>query len=398
MGNTEVLVVGGGVVGAGIAQAVAAAGYQVTLWERATLGGATSANSSKLIHGGLRYLESGQISLVKSCLAQRKALLKLAPDLVQAVPFYIPIYEDSRRGAMTIAAGLSLYAMLAKLEPHGRFQLLPKSQWTTLEGLSQQGLKHVFQYWDAKTNDSKLTRAVAASARALGADIREGVNCDAIYQGARVCQVTGHDCSGNTLEYRASLIINACGPWVNQLLERVTPRLVGLPIDWVQGSHLLLDIPPPIGVLYLESHLDERVVFVIPWEGKTLLGTTETLLTSTPEAPTITPQEEDYLLAIYCHYFNDWQAEELRRSIVQRFCGVRVLPKTMGSAFGRSRETIVHSQSSHPGIISVYGGKLTEYRVTAEQVLTQIRQRLGEREPIAEIARLSLPLAEDRLN
>ncbi|MCF1438740.1 MAG: FAD-dependent oxidoreductase, partial [Shewanella sp.] len=134
MGNTEVLVVGGGVVGAGIAQAVAAAGYQVTLWERATLGGATSANSSKLIHGGLRYLESGQISLVKSCLAQRKALLKLAPDLVQAVPFYIPIYEDSRRGAMTIAAGLSLYAMLAKLEPHGRFQLLPKSQWTTLEG------------------------------------------------------------------------------------------------------------------------------------------------------------------------------------------------------------------------------------------------------------------------
>ncbi|MGI2258756.1 glycerol-3-phosphate dehydrogenase/oxidase [Shewanella sp. GXUN23E] len=398
MGNTEILVVGGGIVGAGIAQAAAAAGYQVTLWERATLGGATSANSSKLIHGGLRYLESGQISLVKSCLEQRKALLKLAPDLVQAVPFYIPVYQDSRRGAVTIAAGLSLYAMLAELEPHGRFQLLPKSQWATLQGLSLQGLKHVFQYWDGKTHDSQLTRAVAASAGALGANILEGVSCDAIYQGARVCQVSGHDGAGNPVECRASLVINACGPWVNGLLERVTPKLVGLPIDWVQGSHLLLDIEPPAGVLYLESHLDERVVFVIPWEGKTLLGTTETVLSAEPVAPTVTPAEEDYLLAIYGHYFTDWQESALRKLIVQRFCGVRVLPKAMGSAFGRSRETIIHSSGSHPGIISVYGGKLTEYRVTAQQVLTQIRQQLGTREAIADVDRLTLPPAEDRLN
>ena len=388
--QTDVLIVGGGIVGAGVAQAAAAAGYSVTLWEKGTLGGETSANSSKLIHGGLRYLESGQVSLVKSCLAQRKQLLRLAPDLVKAVPFYIPVYKDSRRGAMTIAAGLSLYAMLAELEPHGRFQRLPRAQWSTLEGLDQTHLKHVFQYWDAITHDQRLTQAVAASAQALGADICEGMSCESIYHGAKVCQVTGLSENGQTREVRARMVINACGPWVNTLLDTVTPKLVGLPIDWVQGSHLLLDLPPPRGVLYLESHLDERVVFVIPWEGKTLLGTTETVLTGEPHNPQMTAEEQEYLLAIYQHYFPDWQTSQLIERILRRFCGVRVLPKANSSAFGRSRETIVHDPGSHPGIVSVYGGKLTEYRVTAEQVLEIVRRRLGERVPVADVNQLVL--------
>lgn len=390
METTDILVVGGGIVGAGIAQAATAAGYRVSLWERGELGGATSANSSKLIHGGLRYLESGQVSLVKSCLAQRKQLLRLAPDLVEAVPFYIPVYKDSRRGAVTIAAGLSLYAMLAELEPHGRFQRLPRSQWSSLEGLEQANLKHVFQYWDARTHDQKLTQAVAASAASLGADIRQQISCESIYQGARVCQVVGRDVQGQTHEVRACMVVNACGPWVNALLETVTPKLVGLPIDWVQGSHLLLDVPPPQGVLYLESHLDERVVFVIPWEGKTLLGTTETVLRSEPDRPQVTQQEQEYLLAIYRHYFPAWQESELTERILQRFCGVRVLPKANGSAFGRSRETIIHDPGSHPGVVSVYGGKLTEYRVTSDQVLEIVRRRLGERTVIADVNELAL--------
>ncbi len=390
MKQTDVLVVGGGIVGAGIAQAAAAAGYSVVLWERGELGGETSANSSKLIHGGLRYLESGQVSLVKSCLAQRKQLLKLAPGLVEAVPFYIPVYKASRRGAMTIAAGLGLYAMLAELEPHGRFQRLPRSQWSSLEGLEQTNLKHVFQYWDARTHDQRLTQAVAASAEALGAEVCEGIRCESIYQGARVCQVEGRDSEGKSRELRVGMVINACGPWVNALLDSVSPKLVGLPIDWVQGSHLLLNVPPPQGVLYLESHLDERVVFVIPWEGKTLLGTTETLLRTEPQKPQMTEQEQDYLLAIYQHYFPAWQESQLTERILRRFCGVRVLPKANGSAFGRSRETIIHDPSSHPGVITVYGGKLTEYRVTSDQVLAIVRRRLGERDAIADVNQLAL--------
>ncbi|BDM63320.1 FAD-dependent oxidoreductase [Shewanella sp. NFH-SH190041] len=397
MEQLDVLVVGGGITGVGIAQFAAAAGYRVALWEKAELGSATSANSSKLIHGGLRYLETGQLSLVRRCLKQRRQLLNLAPALVKPVPFYIPVYHDSRRGAITITAGLGLYALLSELDPMGRFSRLASGQWPRFNGLKQTGLQHVFQYWDAQTDDQLLTRAVAASAASLGAVVCEQTQCDAIYLGAHCCQVTGRGAQGEPLAVRSQMVVNACGPWVNELLARVTPAQVGIDIDWVQGSHLLLDIPPPDGVLYLESPLDNRVIFVIPWQGQTLLGTTEVMLPSLTQQPSITDTELRYLLQVYGHYFSAFSQAELQSRIVRHFCGIRVLPHGGDAAFSRPRETLLHATAGQPRLLSVYGGKLTEFRETAAQALAHITQQLGPRQLIADVDRLPIGQQDDPL-
>lgn len=173
MKRVDVLVVGGGIAGVGIAQFAAAAGYSVALIERQRIGEATSGNSSKLIHGGLRYLETMQLDLVRKSLKERRALLQLAPSLVTAVPFYFPVYRNSRRGALTIRAGLSLYGLLSEFDALGRFKTLSKSQWSRLQGLNSAGLETVFQYWDAQTDDRLLCEAVAHSAILLGTDVFE---------------------------------------------------------------------------------------------------------------------------------------------------------------------------------------------------------------------------------
>ncbi|MGL4746222.1 MAG: FAD-dependent oxidoreductase, partial [Shewanella sp.] len=171
MSSYDIAIIGGGISGVGIAQYAAAAGYSTLLIEKGEIGGQTSANSSKLIHGGLRYLESGQINLVRKSLLERRNLLDLAPSLVKPVPFYIPVYQDSQRNPLTIRAGLSLYALLSEFDPLGRFVSIPAVHWHRFKGLKLSGLKAVFQYWDAQTDDKLLTQAVARSAQALGAHI-----------------------------------------------------------------------------------------------------------------------------------------------------------------------------------------------------------------------------------
>jgi len=189
----------------------------------------------------------------------------------------------------------------------------------------------------------------------------------------------------------AKLVINAAGPWVNQVLANVEPPLAGVEIDWVQGAHLLLDLPAPEGILYLESCFDKRVIFVMPWYGQILIGTTETVLTSIDTPPKVTESETQYLLGIYRHYFPlSPSIEELKAKIVQTYCGVRVLPKQASSAFERPRDTLMQTSVSHPRLLSLYGGKLTTFRSTSAEVIEWIEQKLGKRPPIADVDSLRL--------
>ncbi|MBB1269617.1 glycerol-3-phosphate dehydrogenase/oxidase [Shewanella sp. SR44-3] len=438
----DVVIIGGGITGVAIAQFARAAGYSVCLLEQGEIGAQTSANSSKLIHGGLRYLESGQLGLVRKSLTDRHKLLKLAPNLVKPVPFTIPVYDTSQRPAWLIRLGLSLYWLLSGFSALGRFRSIPKSQWSTLGGIKQQGLQTVFQYWDAQTHDKKLTQAVAASALKLGAQLMTHAKCTQLtHQGMSDPQgyhwLVDYQLQGDLLQddqlqdaqlpddllqnsqlqdsqrqksplqrhqpqqhtLAARMVINAAGPWVNEVIAaQAAPKnsLTPLAIEWVQGSHLLLDIPAPEGIFYLESHLDKRVVFVMPWEGNTLIGTTETLQTSlkTPMEPH--PDEIDYLLQIYQHYFqNRHSIEQLNGLIIGHFCGVRVLPKAQGKLFNRSRDTLIVPGSLgvdgfEPRLLSIYGGKLTTFRDTAKQVLADIRKQLGARTVIADVDSLTL--------
>jgi glycerol-3-phosphate dehydrogenase len=381
----DVVIVGAGIHGAGVAQAAVASGHSVLLLEKTDIASATSSRSSKLIHGGLRYLESAQFSLVRESLREREILLKIAPDLVHLIPFYIPIYRDTRRRPWRIRAGLSLYALLAGVSINSWFGALPRNQWDKLDGIKTDGLQAVFRYWDGQTDDAALTRAVTQSALTLGTRLvcpgtfvravrdPKGYNIYYLERG------TESVCRGNTL-------VNAAGPWINQVLEKTSPAVPGYPVDLVQGAHILVDNALHQGVYYVEAPWDKRAVFVMPWQGHTLVGTTETVHPDEPTQVQALPDEINYLQNTLEHYFPDHTGE-----LINSFAGLRVLPKQHRRAFHRPRETILCCDDPKtPHMVSIYGGKLTGYRTTAVKVLRLLRHALPERTAAADTAELML--------
>src|SRR5271170_7331618 len=171
MQEYDVIVVGGGIHGAGVLQAAVAAGHSALLIEKGALASGTSSRSSKLIHGGLRYLESGQFSLVRESLRERAVHLRIAPDLVELKPFFIPVYADTRRRPWQLKLGLWVYALLGGFDASTRFGTVPKREWSSLDGLKSEGLDAVIRYHDAQTDDALLTRAVVQSALSLDAEL-----------------------------------------------------------------------------------------------------------------------------------------------------------------------------------------------------------------------------------
>jgi len=368
----DVLVVGGGIHGAGVAQACAANGYSVLLVEQNVIASATSQKSSKLIHGGLRYLESGQFSLVRECLVERKCLLKNAPKLVTMKPFYLPIYRKTTRRPWQIRLGLSLYALLSGLARHSFFKKIPKSQWHRLNGLTTRDLDAVYQYWDAQTDDRLLTEAVIRSAKSMGAIIKEktallGGNFN---ENEWLVQLS---CPENQINVRANVVVNAGGPWVNHVLQKINPQETGLDVDLVQGTHIVLDTSIAEEIYYVESPEDRRAVFIMPWYGRTLVGTTEKSYDGDPVDVAPTEEEVAYLQSTVRHYFPS--VGDIEQKTVSRFAGLRVLPRQAGAAFSRPRETTIHTDSSGR-CFSIYGGKLTAYRATADAVLAKIQAKI----------------------
>lgn len=385
MNACDIVVIGGGIHGVGVAQAAAAAGYRVALLEQTALAAGTSSRSSKLIHGGLRYLESGQFALVRESLRERRLLLRNAPELVQLRRFYLPVYRDTTRRPWLIRTGLAAYSVLGGLHRHSWFYSVPRRRWGRLDNLRTEGLQQVFAYRDARTDDAGLTRAVMASAVTLGA----GLLCPARFVAARIhaggveVDYVANDRSGHI---DCSVLVNAAGPWVNEVLARITPSPRALPVALVQGTHVTFDGELTQGVYYVEAPSDRRAVFVMPSREGILVGTTEKTFTGEPGAAQPTTEEVDYLRATYRHYFpaNDHTARG-------QFAGLRVLPEATGAVFHRRRETVLHRDHvAGPRLLSVYGGKLTTYRATAEKVMARIRPVLGTRAARADTRTLPL--------
>ncbi len=385
--DTDVLIVGGGIQGAGVAQAAAAAGYRVRVLEQSAVGSGTSSRSSKLIHGGLRYLESGQFALVRKALRERRLLLRNAPELVHLLPVRLPVYAESSRPPWKIRLGLSLYALLGGLHRDNRFRRLSRKAMARLP-IRQAGLQAVFEYFDGQTDDRALTRAVLASACKLGAELW----CPAVFVRAEsgpdhVCTVVEYHDRETRITSR--VLINAAGPWVDRVLADVSPATTGPAIDLVQGTHIILAEPAPDTGYYVEAPQDRRAVFILPWQGRTLVGTTETAFHGDPADVRPLPEEIDYLQQIYRHTFPDGDA-----TLVDAFAGLRVLPKTRGSFFSRPRDTLLHTGPSR--VLSLYGGKLTSYRATAGAVMARIREWLPTRTAIADTRKLRLePVDEE---
>lgn len=382
----DIAIIGAGIHGVGVAQAASAAGYSVLLLEKHGIASGTSSRSSKLIHGGLRYLEQFQLGLVRECLQERELLLKLAPELVKIRPFYIPIYKGTRRRPWQLYAGLSLYALLAGPGHHARFRTLAPRETEALAGLNTDGLQQVFQYWDGQTDDAALTRAVLHSAISLGTELltpADFLSAELDADGA----IVRYRESGQERQCRARVLVNAAGPWVADVTAKVSPFTSNVQSDLVQGTHILVDLPARDGILYMEVPEDGRAVFLMPWKGMSLVGTTEIPFAGRePAATAPSPQEREYLRRVVEHYLPGQAFKEL-----DAFSGLRVLPRDAERPFARARELILETDRGYrPRLISLYGGKLTSYRADSLKVLRKLRGSLPRREARGDTAQLPL--------
>jgi len=239
MKDYDVIVIGGGIHGAGVLQAAAAGGHAALLIEQNAIAGGTSSRSSKLIHGGLRYLESGQFGLVRESLRERAIHLRIAPDLVELKPFFIPVYRTTRRRPWQLKLGLWVYALLGGFAPGTGFGSVPRSDWPQLDGIELQDLQAVIRYHDAQTDDASLTRAVIQSAVSLGGEVLvparfQGAELEA--DGVRVTYLH----QGQTVQRTAHVLVNAAGPWAVHVARLVQPAIPIPAVDLVQGTHIVV--------------------------------------------------------------------------------------------------------------------------------------------------------------
>ena len=237
----DVVIVGGGLHGIGVAQDAAASGYSVLVLEQyPLLAQGSSSKSSKLIHGGLRYLESGQFHLVYECLRERAILLRNAPHLVELVPFHIPVYATTQRRPWKIRLGMIIYSLFSGK----RFYHINNKYWNKLDGLITEKLDAVFSYYDAQTDDARLTRSVAASAAELGAELITS----ATFEQAAVAEnrvAVSYSVGGERKTVTASVLVNAAGAWVNSVMQKIVDRwglqMNPMPVELVQGAHIVIE-------------------------------------------------------------------------------------------------------------------------------------------------------------
>jgi len=368
----NIAVVGGGINGAGVAWELVRKGYDVTLFERGRCGGQTSSATTKMIHGGLRYLEGFHIELVRESLRERAWLLEHLPQLVKPIEILLPIYEDSPRSRLLVAIGLTLYDLLAGASNIRRHRSRSADELAQMAPLIREGLRGGFSYWDAQVDDAALVRTVVESARRDGAVIRE------------MTPVTGlrRDGDGWLLqtpsgEERFSIVINAAGPWMNELLKANHIRS-RYRLSLVRGSHLVLKRRVSEVGMLLQSISDHRVFFVLPWKGTTLVGTTEVIQRGTLDDVHASQEEIDYLTSRFNRYIRE---PITSADVASTFSGVRPLVgrKSDPSAIGRE-----YRIQRHGNLINIFGGKMTTFMSLARKVGLRVDNYLGHPRPARE--------------
>jgi glycerol-3-phosphate dehydrogenase len=374
----DLLILGGGITGAGVALDAVLRGLKVGLIDKGDFASGTSSVSSKLIHGGLRYLEHGDFRLVYEALHERRLLLENAPHLVQPLRFVIPFYKDARVLPWKYRLGLTLYDLLAgksNLQRSRRLDL--RSLRRQFPGLRSVGLSGGACYFDGQMDDARLCLEVVRTAALRGACVANYVEavgferCAGEITGVRALDRVG----GAEFSIRARQVVNATGPWVDAVCrlagDHTEPHL-----QPTKGVHLVAPDRGLTSAFLLLQPVDGRVFFVIPWLGKTLIGTTDTLWEQSPDGVMVTDADVDYLLAGYNHYF----APPLgRRDILNSFAGLRPLIRARAAEpSALSREFQLFWSPS--GLLSAAGGKYTTYRRMAEIITDAATARLGRRQ------------------
>ncbi|HEY8360646.1 MAG TPA: glycerol-3-phosphate dehydrogenase/oxidase [Ramlibacter sp.] len=373
-GTWDLAVVGGGATGLGVALDAASRGLKVVLLESHDFAKGTSSRATKLVHGGVRYLAQGNISLVREALHERTTLLKNAPHLAQPLPFVMPSYKLWETPFYGV--GLKMYDALAGKAGLGTTEFLSRGQTLALLPTARpQGLKGGVKYWDGQFDDARLALALARTAAAQGALL---VNyCRAtglLHTGGKVAGLACRDEeTGRPYEIRARCVVNATGVWVDELRQQdgvATGHKVGLMVAPSQGVHVVVDraFLPSEHALMVPKTADGRVLFGVPWMGKLILGTTDTPRGDLPREPRPFRQELEFILGESARYLVRAPGVADLRSI---WVGLRPLVKPVG-ADGEETKSISREHTvlaSRSGLVTVTGGKWTTYRAMAEDVL-----------------------------
>jgi len=376
------IVIGGGINGAGIARDAALRGLRCLLLEAEDFGSGTSSWSTRLIHGGLRYLEYGEIPLVRESLRERRRLLDHAPHLVTPLALTIPIYAGARRGRFLIKLGMIAYDLLSAGKSLAAHRMFGAAELLEAEpGLAAEGLRGGARYYDAQvTFAERLVIEIVLDAAAGGADVRN-------YAPAR--QIESNDSGGFIVHCRdrgepasagAPVVINAAGPWVDEILG-VADGSFGRQIGGTKGSHIVVGEFPgaPHDAIYVEASSDGRPIFILPWNDQFLVGTTDIRYSGDPGEACADDDEIAYLLAEVNRILPGagLGADDIRFT----YSGVRPLPyREDGPESAITRQHIIREHSgSAEGLISIIGGKLTTYRSLAEEATDVVCRRLNRR-------------------
>jgi glycerol-3-phosphate dehydrogenase len=394
----DLIVVGAGINGAGIARDAVIRGLRVLLLDKGDIASGTTSWSTRLIHGGLRYLEHREVGLVRESLREREVLMRIAPHLVRPLEFMIPIYRGDERGPRLIRLGMVAYDALSMDKSLERHRMLTAAETLEREpGLNPRGLRGGAFYFDAQAEyPERLAVENALDARRQGAVVVPYAEVESLMlTGNRVCGVRFRDVfDGAVHQARGALVVNASGPWADHLLRDVDgagpPRIGG-----TKGSHLVVGPFPgaPKEALYIEAE-DGRPYFVVPWNGLFLIGTTDRRYTGDLDRVVADDEEIEYLISETNAKIPG--AGLSRDSVLYTYSGVRPLPHvTDVREGGITRRHIIEDHAENDprvaGLVTIIGGKITTYRSLAEQTVDRVFAKLGRRSPKCRTGELPLP-------
>ena len=384
----DIAVVGGGITGAGIARDAALRGRRVALLEAGDFASGTSSRSSRLIHGGVRYLEHGHLHLVFESSRERRVLLRIAPHLVRPLSFIWPVYRGARVSRLKLAAGLGLYDALSMFRNVARHERLSRQAVVEREPqLATQDLLGGARYFDAATNDSRLTLANVVAAAESGAAVLNHARVtelEVVNGRVRGLRVRDH-VTGDEFSVRAATIVNATGPWSDEI-RAMESRIEHAGVAGSRGAHIAVprDRVGNRQAVTMLHPVDGRVLFTLPFGAQTIIGTTETPVQSSERESQATTDDVSYLLSAANAYFPDAALEP--SDVIAAWSGIRPLARQLASddVGSTSRE---HTIARGPrGVVHVTGGKLTTYREMASQVVDMVAGPEARAERTAEVA------------
>ena len=360
----DIFIIGGGINGAGIARDASGRGLKVFLAEKGKVGSATSSWSSKLIHGGLRYLENYEFKLVAESLREREVITQIAPTITKPIPFVIP-HSKKLRSKLLIRLGLFLYDNL------GGKTKIPKSSKINFnkkyKNILQSKFVEGFQYYDVQVNDKKLVEMNIEDSKKMGATIIEDTKVINAKRNDNTWDVT----LDNNEIIKSKILINAAGPWINETVNNVLKINAKKSIRLVRGSHIITKKLYSEEVAFTLQNDDNRIVFVIPYKEEfSLIGTTEVDV-NTPDNPTISDDEKIYLINTINNHFVKQISQE---DIVDTYSGIRPLIEDFKEASKVTRDYVfdLNTQNTKSPLLNIYGGKLTTYRKLSEKVIEEL--------------------------